>query len=94
MRFVCAHDFHIIPRLVNQFVFKSKRKKNGLKQNHKCGLFMNARSPSEYTAAPDDDLIKYSLFTQFLKQSGMLPMIARLISLAAISRNSVVAASL
>ena len=55
---------------------------------------MNARSPSEYTAAPDDDLIKYSLFTQFLKQSGMLPMIARLISLAAISRNSVVAASL
>lgn len=51
-------------------------------------------SPSEYPAAPDDDLKKYSLFTQFRKHSGMLPMIARLISLAAISRNSVVAASL
>lgn len=50
--------------------------------------------PSEYPAPPDDDLKKYSLFTQFLKHSGMLPMIARRISLAAISRNSVVAASL
>lgn len=50
--------------------------------------------PSEYPAAPVDDRKKYSLFTQFLKHSGMLPMIARRISLAAISRNSVVAASL
>jgi hypothetical protein len=38
--------------------------------------------------------MKYSLFTQFRKHSGMVPMIARRISLAAISRNSVVAASL
>lgn len=43
---------------------------------------------------PDEDRMKYSLFTQFRKQSGMLPTIARLISLAAISLNSVVAASL
>lgn len=39
-----------------------------------------------YAVAPEG---KYSLFTQFLKHSGIRPIIARLISLAAISRNSV-----
>lgn len=51
---------------------------------------------SEYPPAPPpvDDRRKYSLLTQFRRQSGILPMIARRISLAAISRSSVVAASL
>lgn len=48
----------------------------------------------ELIIPPDEDRIKYSLFTQFLRQSGIFPTIARLISLAAISLNSVVAASL
>lgn len=64
------------------------------KQNHKFEDGWRNVSPSEYPAAPVDDLKKYSLFTQFRKHSGMLPIIARRISLAAISRNSVVAASL
>lgn len=37
---------------------------------------------------------KYSLFTQLRRQSGIRPTIARRISLAAISRNSVQLASL
>lgn len=48
----------------------------------------------ELIIPPDEDRMKYSLFTQFLRQSGIFPTIARLISLAAISLNSVVAASL
>lgn len=47
-----------------------------------------------FNEPPDEDRIKYSLFTQFRKQSGILPTMARRISLAAISRSSVQAASL
>lgn len=56
--------------------------------------------PSEYTAAAAAAAAtagvrkKYSLLTQFLKTSGILPTIARRISVAAISRNSVADASL
>lgn len=48
----------------------------------------------EEVIPPDEDLMKYSLLTQFRRQSGIFPTIALLISLAAISLSSVVAASL
>lgn len=44
--------------------------------------------------AADGAREKYSLFTQFRRQSGMLPVIALRISVAAISRSSVAEASL
>lgn len=60
---------------------------------------INGILPSEYTAAAAaaialGDLMKYSLLTQFLKTSGIFPIIARLISVAAISLNSWADASL
>lgn len=60
---------------------------------------MDGILPSEYTAAAAAAtdagvLIKYSLLTQFLKTSGILPTMARRISVAAISRSSVADASL
>lgn len=59
-------------------------------ETRRFALFLRDFSPSENP----EPVLKYSLFTQFRKHSGILPTIALLISLAAISRSSVVAGSL
>ena len=55
---------------------------------------MHIYLPSVYPDAADGVRMKNSLLTQFRRASGILPTIALLISLAAISRSSVADASL